>query len=151
MRVLIAEDNKLVRRDFVGLLAADKEFEVCGEASDSSETLKKVAELRPDLILLDVSMPGTNGLNTARILRQQFPALKILIISQHDSSQLLPRSLEAGAHGCIEKGANRYRLTSNKEICLRTNPFRVCDLTRLSLSRTNDGLTEIYARPEVAF
>lgn len=60
MRVLIAEDNKLVRRDFVGLLAADKEFEVCGEASDSSETLKKVAELRPDLILLDVSMPGTN-------------------------------------------------------------------------------------------
>jgi DNA-binding NarL/FixJ family response regulator len=104
MRILIADDNKLVRRGIAGLLAADKEFEVCGEASDSSETLKKVAELRPDLILLDVSMPGTNGLNTAGILRQQFPALKILIISQHDSNQLLPRSLEAGANGCIDKG-----------------------------------------------
>jgi two-component system response regulator NreC len=104
MRVLIADDNELIPRGIAGILSADKDMEVCGEASDSTETLKKADELSPDLILLDVSMPRTNGLNTAQVLRQQLPSLKILIISQHDSNQLLPRALEAGAHGCIDKG-----------------------------------------------
>jgi DNA-binding NarL/FixJ family response regulator len=104
IRVLIADDNELIRRGIAGLLAADKDIEVCGEASDSSETIKEADELGPDLILLDVSMPGTNGLNAAQILRQQLPSVKILIISQHDFNQLLPRALEAGAHGCIDKG-----------------------------------------------
>ena len=57
----------------------------------------------PDLILLDVSMRGMNGLETAQLLRQKRPALKILFISQHDPNQLLPRALEAGARGCIDK------------------------------------------------
>jgi len=65
--------------------------------------LLKVDELKPDLILLDLNMPGMNGLSTAQLLRQKYNALKILIISQHDANQLLPRSLEAGAHGCIDK------------------------------------------------
>jgi two-component system response regulator NreC len=103
MRILIADDNKLIRRGIAGLLSGEKDLVVCGEASDSSETLKKAGELNPDVVLLDVSMPGTNGLDTAQILRQQFPALKILMISHHDPSQLLRRSLEAGAQGCIDK------------------------------------------------
>lgn len=103
MRVLIADDNELIRRGIAGLLSAAKNVEVCGEASDSTEALKKADELRPDLILLDVSMPGTNGLNTAQLLRQKLPLLKILIVSQHDANELLPRALEAGAHGCIDK------------------------------------------------
>lgn len=104
MRVLIADDNQLIRRGIAGLLSGEKDLEVCGEASDSAETLKKAEELRPDLVLLDVSMPGTSGLHTAQRLSERLPALKILIISQHDPTQLLPRSLEAGAHGCIDKG-----------------------------------------------
>jgi two-component system response regulator NreC len=103
MRILIADDNQLVRRGIAGLLSGENTCEICGEASNADETLQKADELRPDLILLDVSMPGTDGLNTAQLLKQKFPALKILIISQHDPKQLLPRSLEAGAHGCIDK------------------------------------------------
>lgn len=103
MRVLIADDNPLVRRGIVRLLSGDEDLQVCGEASDSNETLQKAGELKPDLILLDVSMPGMNGLDTARLLREKVPAVKILIISQHDSQQLLPRSLEAGANGCVDK------------------------------------------------
>jgi two-component system, NarL family, response regulator NreC len=104
MRVLIADDNELIRRAIAGLLSGEKDIEVCGEASDSAETLKKADELGPDLILLDVSMPGTNGLRTAQLLRKRIPLLKILIISQHDFKQLLPLALERGAHGCIDKG-----------------------------------------------
>lgn len=103
MKVLIADDNELVRRGIAKLLSGDKELEICGEASNSSETLQKVDELMPDLILLDISMPEMNGLHTAQLLSQTHPKLKILIISQHDANQLLPRSLEAGAHGCIDK------------------------------------------------
>ena len=94
MRILIADDSSLVRRGIAKLLSGDADLEICGEAADSNETLQKVDELRPDLILLDVSMPGMNGLDTAQLLRQNLPALKILIISQHDPHQLLPRSPE---------------------------------------------------------
>lgn len=103
MRVLIADDNQLVRRGIAGLLSRLKNCEVCGEASDAGETLQMADSLRPDIVLLDVSMPGTNGLETARLLRRQLPETKILIMSQHDHGQLLPRSLEAGAHGCVDK------------------------------------------------
>ena len=93
----------MIRRVIARLLSRDKDLEVCGESSNSAETLLKADELRPDLILLDVSMPGMNGLDAARLLNEKHPALKILIISQHDAHQLLPRALEAGAHGCIDK------------------------------------------------
>lgn len=103
MRILIADDNQLVRRGIAGLLANEKDCEVCGEAADASEAIQKASDLRPDIVLLDVSMPGTNGLDVARLLRQQSRTVKILMISQHDPQQLLPRSLEAGANGCVDK------------------------------------------------
>jgi two-component system response regulator NreC len=103
MRILITDDNRLVRSGIAALLSNENLFEICGEAADAGETLQKADELRPDLILLDISMPGMNGLDTAQLLKQRLPDLKILIISQHDSNRLLPRSLAAGAHGCVDK------------------------------------------------
>jgi DNA-binding NarL/FixJ family response regulator len=103
LRILIADDNQLVRRGIAGLLANEKDCEVCGEAADVGEVTQKTSDLHPDLVLLDVSMPGTNGLDIARLLRKQSSTLRILMISQHDPQQLLPRSLEAGANGCVDK------------------------------------------------
>jgi two-component system, NarL family, response regulator NreC len=103
VRILIADDNEFVRRGIVGLLAEQVGYEVCAEAVDSAGAIRKAGELHPDLILLDVSMPGTNGLETARILKEKLPQTKILIISQHDPKQMLPLSLEAGADGSVDK------------------------------------------------
>ena len=103
MRVLIADDNEFVRRGIVGLLAEENSIDICGEASDSTEVIQKATELSPDLILLDVSMPGTDGLQAAGLLKEKLPVVKILIISQHDAKQMLPRALEAGAVGCVDK------------------------------------------------
>lgn len=103
MRILIVDDNKLVRDGVARVLSSDSSCQVCGEAADSAEALQKADALRPDLILLDISMPGTNGLETARLLRQQTPEIKILMMSQHDPGQMLSRSVEAGAIGCVDK------------------------------------------------
>jgi DNA-binding NarL/FixJ family response regulator len=103
MRILIADDNDVVRRGVKGILSSEKDCEVCGEARDGSEALQKARELLPDLILLDVSMPGMNGLETARRLREEVRQAKILVISQHDSLQLLPSVIAAGADGCVDK------------------------------------------------
>src|ERR1700733_2508928 len=103
MRILIADDNAFVRRGMAELLAEQEGWEVCGEASNSTEAIAKINELHPDLVLLDVSMPGTNGLETTRLLKQHSPQTKILIVTQHDPKYMLPHSLEMGASGCVDK------------------------------------------------
>lgn len=87
----------------VGLLSTVAEWCVCAEARDGAEALKKASQLLPDIVLLDVNLPDVNGLEIARRLRTQVPMAKILIISQHDPTQLLPRAIEAGADGCLDK------------------------------------------------
>jgi two-component system, NarL family, response regulator NreC len=105
VRILIVDDNEMVRRGVRRLLFPQTTWEVCGEAINGTEAVQKARELLPDLILLDVSMPGISGLEAARLLRQEVPKAKILVMSQHDPAQLLPRVLEAGAHGCVDKSS----------------------------------------------
>jgi two-component system response regulator NreC len=103
MKILIADDNEWVRRGVTNILAPVAHWAVCGEAKDGAEAVQKAADILPDLILLDVSMPGLNGLDVARLLREKVPAAKILMMSQHDPGILLPRAIEAGAQGCVDK------------------------------------------------
>jgi len=103
MRVLIADDNESVRHGVIRILAARPSFEICGVAKDGAEAVQKARELSPDLILMDVSMPGLNGLDAAREIRQGRSRAKILMLSQHDPAQLLPRAIQAGAQACVDK------------------------------------------------
>jgi DNA-binding NarL/FixJ family response regulator len=102
MRILIADDNLQVRRGVAAILTGEN-WEVCGEASDGREVIDKARTLLPDFILLDVRMPGLNGLEIAEQLRKEMPASKILIMSQYDPGHLQPRALAAGADACIDK------------------------------------------------
>src|ERR1700692_1730392 len=102
MQVLIADDNTRVREGIKSILNGHKDWQVCGEAKDGQEAIDRAQELRPDLILLDISMPGMNGLDGARLLRKSTSA-KILVMSQHDATVLTRRALEAGGHGCLDK------------------------------------------------
>ena len=106
MQILIVDDNEAVRRGVRLLLSFRPAWKVCGEAGDGKEALVKAKELRPDIILLDISMPGgASGLEVAVTLRREIPAAKIIMMSQHDQAQVLPRALEAGADACVEKHA----------------------------------------------
>jgi DNA-binding NarL/FixJ family response regulator len=103
MRILIADDSELIRRGIGILLAREEHWQICGEASNGEEALTKALELKPDLVLLDISMPGASGLQTSRTMREQIPESKILIISHHDAAKMLPSALQAGADGCLDK------------------------------------------------
>lgn len=102
-RILIADDNERVRRGVSELLSREPMYEVCGEAVNGSEALQKAASLKPDLILLDISMPDINGLEVARVVRRESPEIRILVTSQHDPGQVLPRAIAAGADACVDK------------------------------------------------
>ncbi len=103
MRILIADDNEHVRRG-VRTILARTQWEICGEAKDGKEAIQSATDLLPDLVLLDVSMPGISGLDVARHLHEKMPAIRIVVMSQHDPAILLPHALEMGAHACIDKG-----------------------------------------------
>jgi DNA-binding NarL/FixJ family response regulator len=103
MRILIADDNARVRQAVRTLLSKEAGLEVCGEASGGLHTLDRIRELRPNMVLLDLNMPDADGFRTARRIRDEFPDVKILIVSQNDPQRMLPSAIAAGADGCLDK------------------------------------------------
>ena len=115
MRILIVDDNERIRRGVMDILASKKNWNVCGEARDGTEAIWKARELLPDLILLDIGIPGLNGLEAARLLRQEIANTKILLMSQYDPLPLLPGAIQAGANGCVDKSRLGTDLLSSIE------------------------------------
>lgn len=115
MRILVVDDNELVRHGVINILASRATWEVCGEAQDGKEALQKARKLQPDVILLDISMPGLNGLEVARVIRREVADAKILIMSQQDAASLLPGAIQAGANGCVDKSRLGTELLSSIE------------------------------------
>jgi DNA-binding NarL/FixJ family response regulator len=103
-RVLIVDDHELVRRGLKDILRGT-DFEVCGEAENGQEGLAQTVSLRPDLVLLDMSMPVLTGLQAAVKIRQVVPEIKILIVTMHDSPQMEIEARAAGADAYITKMA----------------------------------------------
>jgi DNA-binding NarL/FixJ family response regulator len=123
MRILVVDDNDRVRRGVIAILASRTNWEVCGQAQDGAEAIQKVRELRPDLILLDISMPGMNGLDVARAVRREMADAKILIMSQNDPASMLQGALEAGANGCVDKSRVGTELLSSIESITGAQPL----------------------------
>ena len=110
IRILIADDHVLVRSGLRALLGADADLEVVGEAGDGTETLRLAAELAPDLVLLDASMPGESGIKTAVRLKAAHPELAVLFLTMHEEEGLLHEALRAGAAGYVIKRAEASEL-----------------------------------------
>ena len=102
-RVLLADDHSFVRRGLRTILEATTHYEVCGEAADGSQALKLAAELTPDILILDISMPPPNGLEVAAQLRLSLPKTRILMITMHDSEETLRAAAATGASGYLLK------------------------------------------------
>jgi PAS domain S-box-containing protein len=105
MRLLIVDDHEVVRRGVRSLLSDQTGWDVCGEAIDGQDALDKARDLKPDLIVMDVSMPRLNGLEATRQLRNLLPQCEVLILSQHENSEMARQALKAGARGYVVKSS----------------------------------------------
>ncbi len=103
LRVFVADDHEVVRRGICALLTSHSGWEVCGEASDGREAVDSVGDLKPDIVILDISMPGLNGLEATRQILQRNPEQKVAILSITDSEQMIQEVLKAGAKAYILK------------------------------------------------
>ena len=103
VKILVADDHDMVRRGLRSLIESNPDWKVCAEASDGREAVQKATALRPDIAVLDVSMPEMNGLDAARLIRQEIPGCKILMVSQNEAKLMEKAAAEVGAHGFVQK------------------------------------------------
>ncbi len=105
IRIAIADDHGVIRSGLRALVASDPEIEVVGEAADGREAQRLVEQLHPDIILLDIGMPGEDGIMTARKLKAAHPELIVLFLTVHEEESLLREALRVGAAGYVLKRA----------------------------------------------
>ncbi len=109
-KVVIVEDHKLFREGLKSMLADKTGLEVVGEAGDGLEAIRIVKKIRPDMMLLDLSMPKMNGISVMKEIKSQFPETKIMALTIHESDQYVLEAFEAGADGYCLKDAGRNEL-----------------------------------------
>lgn len=106
IRILIADDHALLRRGLADLLRYEKDLTVVGEACDGEEAVASVATLKPDVVIMDLVMPGMNGVEATRRIKAEFQDVKILILTTFGTSADVARALNAGASGVVMKDAS---------------------------------------------
>jgi two-component system, NarL family, response regulator LiaR len=109
-RVLIADDHALLRMAIGSMLGSEEDLEVVGEATDGQEALDLCRELRPDLVLMDVSMPAMDGIAATRAIKAEFPTTGVLMLTAHADENLLLEAVRAGAAGYVLKTASPHDL-----------------------------------------
>ena len=118
IRVLIADDHSVVRRGLIQILSNHAQFEVVGEAANGDEVLRMVEELSLDVLLLDITMPGKDGLDVLKELKRKHSQLPILVLSMHPEDQLAIRILRAGAAGYVTKeSAPEELINALRKVC----------------------------------
>ena len=105
IRILIVDDHGVLRAGLKALLSAEPDFEVVQDASNGTDALRLAADLNPDVVLLDMSMPGPNGIEVTRQLKKTLPEIRILILTVHEDEVMLQEAIQAGASGYILKRA----------------------------------------------
>jgi DNA-binding NarL/FixJ family response regulator len=112
IRCVIADDHALVRQGIRRLLQDETDVEVVGEAGDAAEALTRVMELRPDIVLMDVGMPGFSSFEAARIIQRDLPGTRVVFLTMHEDQDYVMQGLQAGASGYLLKDTPAAKLVS---------------------------------------
>jgi len=140
IKVLVADDHPVVRKGLLSCLTRHSHIRVVGEAADGDEALRKARELRPHVVLMDISMPEMNGLAVTEVLRKEAPEVKVLVISVHRNRDAIFRVIQAGAHGYVSKEAPSEEVLRAVEMVASGEPFFSEEIARAALSEfVNSG------------
>lgn len=129
-RILIADDHAMMRKGLRAVIEAHAGWSVCAESCTGLEALEQTTQEKPDMVVLDVSMPGLNGLEAAQRISKSMPKVRILLFTMHRSSQFLKDVAKAGAHGYVCKSSQEEVLTEAMETVLRGETFFSSDKAR---------------------
>jgi len=139
LRILIADDHEVARKGIRSLLESHAGWEVCGEARDGREAVECACKLKPDVLLLDIGMPNLNGLDATRQILTMIPEARILILTVHDSEQVVREVLAAGARGFLLKSDAGRDLVAAVEALQHRRTFFTSSVAQMML--------EGYLRP----
>jgi two-component system nitrate/nitrite response regulator NarL len=123
LRILVADDQEAIRKRVRSILVSTSGFEGCAEAANGREAVEKAHEFKPDLIILDITMPVSNGLDAARMIRRVSPETPILILSVHKSRQLMDEAQKIGVQGYATKADASQDLITAVDAVLRKMTF----------------------------
>ena len=139
-RIILADDHVIFRQGMKRLIDEGTGLEVVGEANNGTELFKKMKELKPDMVLLDISMPNSSGIDVAREIKKQHSGVKILILTMHKNKEYLYHAMSAGAHGYLLKEDSDIELFSAIEK-IRSGGFYV---TRILTEEVAGDLSNIF-------
>jgi len=151
IQILVADDHEVVRQGVRSLLEAHPDWSVCGEAVTGREAVAKAIEGRPDVVILDVTMPEMNGLEAARQIRRAVPTTKILVLTVHEIDQLVQEFIDAGVHGYLLKADTGRILVDAVKAVLRGERFfapRLGEAADSTLARDSTPRIETLTRRE---
>lgn len=147
-RILIADDHGLVRAGLKALLNCEPLFQVIGEATDCQETVQRCLQLNPDIVLMDLSMPGLGGIETIREILRRMPSVRVLVVTMHEDPALLREVIRIGSAGFIIKRALDSELMSALHAVSRGDLYIHPAMTR-AFSSAKDGLRSSDGGAEV--
>ena len=139
IRVLLADDHQVLRDSLRAFLGIYPDIEVVGEAADGLDTLVQVEQLRPDVLVLDMAMPGLGGLEVLRRLHQEHPECRALVLTQHEAPDYVLPALQSGARGYLLKRAGGVEVVQAVRAVARGESFLHTSVTRLVIDSVRTG------------
>lgn len=146
IKVLVVDDHTVVRDGICALLALTGDIEVVGEAANGSESLKMVKELKPDVVLMDISMPIMDGLEATRRICKEFPT-KVLVLTQYDDKEYVFPVIQAGASGFISKVAASSELASGIRAVYQGDSYLSPSVAKLLIEDYRHGDSRVITDP----
>jgi DNA-binding NarL/FixJ family response regulator len=131
IRVLVADDHAVVRKGLVQILADTENIRVMGEAPNAAEALRQLRQTPCDVLLMDVSMPGKNGIEALKVIKEEFPQVKVLILSMYPEDQFGVRALKAGASGYLTKDSPPDKMIEAVERIMSGKRYITAELAEL--------------------
>jgi DNA-binding NarL/FixJ family response regulator len=142
LRILVADDHDVVRQGLRSLLESRAGWDVCGEASDGREAVEMCVQLKPEIVIMDIAMPAMTGLEATRQILKASPKTQVIVLTMHESEELLREVLDAGARGYVLKTDKGRELISAVDAVCNHNTFftsRVAEMVLHGYLETRNG------------
>lgn len=149
IHVIIADDHPLVRSGIRSLLRTIPEVHVSAEAGNGVELLELLESIRPDVVITDISMPGMDGLAALAEIRARHPSVKVIVLSMHDSADMVKRSVAAGASAYLRKDASDFELASALHSVVTNGSYISAAVARLLIEPAEPAVEDVLTQRQI--